>query len=133
MTLIVGERFKEKLASKQSKIGIISNLFYDIKFIAKVDKKCFSPPPRVNSWLIKMNRKKEFSNIESLLISILKRKGKLKNAILYSFVERGKTKREARKIIENMNLNILSLEKPMSRITGRLLIRLIKELKKLKL
>ena len=132
MTLIVGKRFKEKLASKQSKIGIISNLFYNIEFITKVDKKCFSPPPRVNSWLIKMSRKKEFSDTESLLISILKRKGKLKNAILYSFVERGKTKRESKKIIENMNLNSQSLEKPMSRLTGKLLIRLIKELKKIK-
>lgn len=45
MTLIVGEKFKEKLAKSQSKIGIISNLFYNIEFIMKVDKKCFSPPP----------------------------------------------------------------------------------------
>jgi len=131
MTLIVGERFKEKLANKQTKIGIISNLFYNIEFITEIDKKYFSPPPRVNSWLIKMNRKKEFSSIELLLISILKRKGKLKNAILYSFVEKGKTKREARKILESMDLNSQSLEKPMSKITGKLLTRLIKELEKL--
>ncbi len=129
MILIVSERFKKKLAKKQSKIGIISNLFYNIKFITKINKKCFFPSPRVNSWLIKMNRKKKFSNIESLLISILKRKGKLKNAILYSLVEKGKTKKESKKIIKNMNLNTQSLEKMMSRLTGKLLTRLTNELK----
>ncbi|MEM3116614.1 MAG: rRNA adenine N-6-methyltransferase family protein [Candidatus Pacearchaeota archaeon] len=134
LTLIVGEKFKDKLLNKKpSKIGIISNIFYFIDAIMKVDKKCFSPPPKVNSWLIRMNKKKEISNTESLLASILRKKGKLKNAIIYSLVEKGKTKREAKDLIKKINLNQPSLEKPMSRTTWRLLVRLINELENLNL
>ena len=131
IVVIVGERFKEILEKKESKMGVISNLFYEIDFIQKIDKSCFLPPPRTNSWLIKLRRKEKLSSKETFLASILGKKGKIKNALLYSLVERGKTKREARKKIENMNLSKQVLEKPVSRITGRFLIRLAENLEKL--
>ncbi len=130
--LIVGERFKNLLETKQTKIGIIANLFYNIHFITKVDKNSFSPRPRVDSWLIKLRKKEKFSYVESLLISIFNKNGKLKNAIIYSLVGMGETKRNSREIIKKMDLSESSLEKSVSRISGRLLIRLIKELEKLK-
>ncbi len=132
MVLFVGEKFKKILQKKQSKMGIIANLFYRIKFIIKVNKKCFSPPSRVDSWLIKFEKRKKFSDKELILVSILNRKGKLKNAILYSLVKGGKTKRESEEIIKKMDIYENSLEKPVSKITGKLLIRLINELGKLK-
>ena len=133
MTLIVGEKFKEKLSiSQKSKIGIISNLFYDIEFALKVNKKCFSPQPRVNSWLIKLKKKEKFSDMESILISILRRSGKLKNAIIYSLVKKGWTKKESKRIIKDMNIQEQVLEKPISRITGKFLIRLAENLEKIK-
>ncbi len=131
IVLIVGENFKKILEENKSKMGIISNLFYNINFTLEVDKKCFSPPPKNNSWLIRLESKKKLSFEESLLASILKKNGKIKNALLYSLVERGKTKRESRKIIEDMGFSKQVLEKPISRITGRFLIRLAKNLEKL--
>ena len=122
--IIVGERFKEILEKKESKIGILSNLFYNIDFVQKVDKNNFLPAPQTNSWLIKLKRKEKLSPKEAFLASILGKKGKIKNALLYSLVERGKTKREARKIIENMEFSKQVLEKPVSRITGKFLIKL---------
>jgi 16S rRNA A1518/A1519 N6-dimethyltransferase RsmA/KsgA/DIM1 with predicted DNA glycosylase/AP lyase activity len=95
-----------------------------------VDKKCFSPRPRINSWLIKLKKKEKFSDMESILISILGKTGKLKNAILYSLIKKGKTKRESRRIIKDMNIPEQVLEKPGSRITGRFLIRLAENLRK---
>ena len=122
--IIVGERFKEILEKKESKIGILSNLFYNIDFVQKVDKNSFLPPPRIHSWLIKLKRKEKVSSTEVFLASILRKKGKIRNALLYSMVERGKTKRQARKIIEKMNFSKQVMEKPVSRITGRFLIKL---------
>ena len=134
LTLIVGEKFKEKLRQRSSMVGIISNLFYDIKFIMKVDKKSFSPEPRVNSWLIKMTKKKNFSKIDSLLISIIRRKSKLKNSIIYSLIGLGKTKRESKEIIKNMkSLDESVLEKRAFKINKKVFLSLEKELKKLEI
>ena len=68
LILIAGEKLKEKLEKVDSKIGFITNLFYNIKFIRKVEKNCFSPPPRVNSWLMKFKLKENNSKIDSLLV-----------------------------------------------------------------
>ena len=131
IVVIVGEKFKEILEKKESKIGVISNLFYEIDFIQKIDKSCFLPPPRTNSWLIRLERKEKLSSKEAFLASVLRRKGKIKNALLYSLVERGKTKREARKIIEKKGFSKQVLEKSVSRITGRFLIKLAENFEKL--
>ncbi|MBM3228472.1 hypothetical protein FJZ20_01105 [Candidatus Pacearchaeota archaeon] len=131
IVVIVGEKFGEILEKKESKIGVISNLFYEIDFIQKINKSCFLPPPRTNSWLIKLRRKEKLSSKEAFLASILGKKSKIKNALLYSLVERGKTKREARKIIEKKGFSKQVLEKPVSRITGRFLIKLAENFEKL--
>lgn len=124
MVLIVGEKFKWKLNGKESKIGIIANLFYNIEFIEKVSNQYFFPIPRVESWMIRFERKKKFSKAEELLIYILKGEGKLKNSILHALVNSGKTKNQARGIIEKMGLHENVLEKPIGSITGRILLRL---------
>ncbi len=129
LVLIVGENFKKILEKKQTKIGIIANLHYNIEFIMRIDKSYFLPPPRVDSWLIKLTKKSEFSKIDSILISLLQRKGKIKNAILYSLVKIGKTKRQAREIIRNMNIDKEILEKPVSQIPGKIILRLKEEFK----
>lgn len=124
MVLIVGERLKEKLKEKNSKIGIIANLFYNINFIIKVEKKCFSPSPRVDSWMIRFERKKKFSEKEKRIIYILRGKGKLKNSLMSLLVREGKTKNQAREKIKNLGLHGGVLEKPIGSLTGRVLLRL---------
>ena len=78
-----------------------------------------------------MKKKGKLTPKEAFLASILSRRGKIKNALLYSLVDKGKTKREARQKIENLGLSKQVLEKPISRITGRFLIRLSENLEKL--
>jgi len=120
--LITGENFKKTLEEKTEKIGILANLYYKIKPVKKISKEAFNPVPRVNSWIIALERKKEFENkTEEILTNILKSKGKIKNAILYSLVKEGKTKNSAREMIEKMNLNKETLEKPVASITGKFL------------
>jgi 16S rRNA (adenine1518-N6/adenine1519-N6)-dimethyltransferase len=131
LTLIVGEKFKHKLTENKTKIGILSNLHYNIEPVLMIEKENFSPQPRVNSWLIKLKLKTINTELEKKLILILQRKGKLKNSLLNSFTFQGKTKNEAREIINQMDLNQQSLEKPVSKITDKLLLRLLDELKKI--
>lgn len=128
LVLIVGETFKEKLESDE-KIGQIARLFYNTETICKVEKSSFSPQPRTASFLIKLT-KKEATKPEQLLQKIVLKNGKLKNAILFSLVESGKTKNQARELIEKMKINSLALEKPTIKLTGKLLLRLKDELSK---
>ena len=105
MILICGESFKKILEEKQEKIGIISDLYYQFYPIEKVSKSSFNPAPRVNSWIVKLERKKDFDNqTDEIIAKILNKNGKIKNAILYSLVESGKTKNQAREIVDKMNL-----------------------------
>ena len=61
---------------------------------------------------------------EKFLIDIINRKGKIKNAILYALVNLGKTKKQSKEIIDSMHLSLPVLEKPTSRITKELLVKI---------
>ena len=123
LILIVGENFKKILEEKKTKTGIIADLFFDFEAIEKIPKSAFSPIPRTDSYLIKLKRKKETSkfNVNNILEQIISKNGKIKNAILYSLVEKGKTKNEAREIISSLGVHDTVLEKPVKSITGEFL------------
>lgn len=122
MVLMLGEHFKEIIEKKESKMGVIVNLFYDVKVIMKVGKEEFNPPPSVDSWVIKFERKTELTDTEELLQNIVMREGKIKNAILFSLTDLGKTKNQSRDIINKLNIDKLVLEKPVASITGKFLM-----------
>ncbi len=129
IVLIVGENFKDILINKSSKSGILANIFYKIEPIEKIDKNSFSPPPRVNSWMIKLTAKDEGKHAD-FIRNILKRKGKLKNAIISSFIREGNTKRKSKELLKKLDLLNSALESPSSRISGKMLAKLEEELKK---
>ena len=130
LTLIVGENFKNILCSQETKIGILANLVYEISPIVKVDKKSFSPVPRVNSWLVKLSSKKG-DKITDILKQIIFRNGKIKNSIVYSLIGEGLTKKQAKKAVEEMKIEKLVLEKPTSKMTGKFILILKKKLEEL--
>lgn len=129
LVIIVGEKFKEIILSNKTKIGIHTNLFYKVQPIKKVPKECFYPQPRVNSWLIKLTRKKDSTN--NPLRFILLEKGKVKNSVISYFISQGKTKKQAKEILSKMSLNEQSLNKPVKKITANLLIRIEKDLEQI--
>jgi len=121
LVLIVSESFKDVLIDKETKIGFMASLFYDINPLLFVNKSCFSPPPKVNSWLIKMEKKDSLDKILRVLRSFVLKKGKIKNALVFSLVKQGKTKNQAREILEKMKIPEKILEKPVEKITGKFL------------
>jgi len=124
IVLTIGENFKRILDEKETKIGIIADLFYNITPILKIDKKEFIPVPRVNSWLVKFEKKENLTKTEAILQKVVLKSGKIKNAIIYSLVESGKTKNQARGVIKNLNIDELVLNKLVKSITGRFLMLL---------
>jgi len=130
LVLVVGDIFKMKLDSKNGKIGIIANLFYDFNIIKRIYPESFLPSPKTDSWLIKLEKKK-LNKADGILKSILSKDGKIKNAIMYSLVEEGKTKNQAREIIEKMNISKETQNKSVNMITGEFVLLLQEKLKEL--
>jgi 16S rRNA (adenine1518-N6/adenine1519-N6)-dimethyltransferase len=124
MIIIVSEGFKEALLSR-SKIGIISNLFFEIKPVMLLKKENFSPQPKTDCWIVKLSRKSK----DNFLRRFVMRKGKIKNALMYTFVESGKTKNQAREIIKRMGIYEDTLNKPVKKATGKFLLKLEEDLK----
>lgn len=129
IVIITGENFKNALMG-ESTLGVIVNLFFEVNPIMFVSKKDFFPVPRVDSWLLKMKRKNP-DKIEKIMQKIVLREGKIKNAIMYSLVSAGKTKNQAREIINGMKIPKQTLEKSTGKITGDFLMKLREDLEKL--
>jgi len=129
LTLIIGEKFAILLKEKTSKVGLIALLYSEIKFVQKIDKREFEPIPRVNSFLIHLKRKKP-TELELVLQAILEKESKTKNAIIKTFQNYGKTKNQARKIIEEMGLNVESLNKKTKTLSAKFIEKLKDELDK---
>jgi 16S rRNA A1518/A1519 N6-dimethyltransferase RsmA/KsgA/DIM1 with predicted DNA glycosylase/AP lyase activity len=132
LILIVGENFKEVAQEGRSKAGIITNLFFDFKSITQIGKESFSPKPRVDSFLVSLQRKRKLTKEERVLQSIVTKKGKIKNAIISSLVSEGMTKNQSRDLMGKMNFHDDVLNKPVGSITGRVLLEIRKGLKNLR-
>jgi len=128
MILIVGETLEDKLKENNTKIGIISNLFFDINPVLKIDARNFRPAPRTNSWIVKFKRKEECSKIDGILKEIVIKNSKIKNAIIYSLIKQGYTKNKSKEILNSFNFDKNILEKQVHRITGKFLILLRRKL-----
>ena len=121
MVLIVGENFKEIVSENKSKAGILVSLFFDFEPISKISKNSFFPKPRVDSWMIKLKRKKKPTKNERILQGIVMKKGKIKNAIVHSLTDEGMTKRQSKEIVESFGLHEYALNKPVGSLTGKVL------------
>jgi len=130
LTLIVGEKFRNIMANSKTKSGVIANIFYDIEPIEKIEKDSFYPAPRVNSWLIKFANKGNNKGSDFIRF-VLGRKGKTKNALLYAFVKEGYTKNEAKRMLKEFNIDERILEKPVSRMTARVISIIYKKIEKI--
>lgn len=71
----VAERIAEKKGSKTYGIlSVLTQAFYDVEYLFTVPSSVFNPPPKVESGVIKMTRKKDFSIPvdESLFFRVVK-------------------------------------------------------------
>lgn len=54
--LTLGKNFSDMLKRRDSRISILANHLFTIKYLKEVPKKAFSPPPKVESMVLKMTR-----------------------------------------------------------------------------
>ncbi len=111
--LLIGKKFYD-LFSSNSKLSIISRIFFDIKKIKDVPRECFNPRPRVDSVLIKLKkRKSKITKIEQIIKEfILQNDKKVKNALKFA-IKRVEilTKNQAEDIMYKLGIPLNLFEK----------------------
>ena len=75
--LIVQKEFADKLIAmpsvkKYTFISVLAQSFYDIQKICSISKNSFSPPPKVDSAIIVMNRKKQVPELDRYTLFLRK-------------------------------------------------------------
>jgi len=122
--LIVSEGFKELLLEKESKIGIIARLFFNIEVIEKVDREKFKPVPNCDSFIIRLKRRDNEDKTERIMKNIVFSKKTIKNALISALMNENKTKRVAKEIVSELDIDENVLSKPAKRVTSGFLLRL---------
>ncbi len=126
--LAVPKGFADRLKS-DSKLGLESSIFFEIRELFKVPKDAFAPQPDTESVVIMLKPR-----ISIPRAAMLKPKAKLKNAIMEALVEaRRCTKNQAREAIKAMKISNSICEKRVADMDLNDLRQLITKLKELKI
>lgn len=119
LIMMMGKNYcMNAIDKKITYLSLMTNVFFNIEKIIDVPKEAFNPSPRVISCLVRLTPKKELTKIEELFQKIynLDHK-KCKNAIIESLIIRDNlTQKEAKKIVNSLNIDETILNKPFSLI-----------------
>lgn len=119
--LLMGSNYINNCIEKKiTYLSLLTNLYFDVKKIEDVPKECFKPAPRVMSSLAVLTPKRECSNIDLFFRCLYSLDDKLiKNGMMEAFIK-GKniTKREAKEIINNLDIDNKILDKKFLMITN---------------
>ena len=119
LIMMMGKNYcMNALDKKITYLSLMTNVFFNMEKIIDVPKEAFNPAPRVTSCLVRLTPKKELTKIEELFQNIynLDHK-KCKNAIIESLIIRDNlTQKEAKEIVNSLNINENILNKPFSLI-----------------
>ncbi len=119
LIMMMGKNYCMNVIDKKiTYLSLMTNVFFNIEKIIDVPKEAFNPSPRVTSCLVRLTPKKELTKIEELFQKIynLDHK-KCKNAIIESLIIRDNlTQKEAKEIVNGLNIDETILNKPFSLI-----------------
>ena len=109
LVMMCGKNYVDNLENNNTKLSIMTNLYFDYEKICDVKPDSFDPKPKVMSSLIKMT-KKDPSTLtkKELIIRMLYqyRYMKVKNALKEILIKLDNiTQRQAKDIIKNYNIN----------------------------
>ena len=122
LIMITGARYADNvLENKKTKLSLLTNCYFKTERIMDIKPESFDPKPRVMSSMIRLIPKSiaEINGKELLIFRFLFyfREKKLKNALIESLIKEAKindkilTQKEAKTIIEKLNIELDLLDK----------------------
>jgi 16S rRNA (adenine1518-N6/adenine1519-N6)-dimethyltransferase len=130
--LLHGKNFYFQILDEFSKWHYLVGAFYDIEIVAKVKGNKFEPETKVDSVLIKLELKKELTNFEYVVqLFYSKSLRTTSNALIYTLVDYlNISKTEANNIINQLNFDIIALNKIVDNLSNIEFCSIISKLKK---
>ena len=137
---LVPSKFYYRLTAKEgealfSKLSIFANLFYKIEYLDKIPKEAFYPKAKREGIIIKLSLKQSTDLREEVLKELFRQDDKkLKNALreglIKAFNKFGSalTKRQAREMIERLDINPFLLERKVSEFSTEDFLSVIKKI-----
>ncbi len=105
--LLIGRNFYDLLFSEESKLSVISKVFFDVEKISDVPRDAFEPEPKAESLLVCITKRKtELNQKEQIIKKLVQQDDKLiKNALMYAFMRvKNCTKKHAKEEIAKLGL-----------------------------
>lgn len=126
-----GIDFYKNITQRDTRWKYFVPAFYDLTLLDTVLGDSFEPPTKVQSTLIKLELKKEYSKFELFIQMIfLKRHRSLKNTLIYSLVDSlSISKKEAKSMIQDFELSPLLLEQKVTQIKNQDFVEIIEKIK----
>ena len=106
--MIMGSNYVNNVINnKITYLSLLTNTFFKTNKLFDIYPESFNPKPRVMSSAVKMVKKEEYSQLDKLFINMFNLNNmKVKNALRESLIkENNITKKESKKIIEELNIN----------------------------
>ena len=130
IVMLIGDKYALNLKNfEQDKsitfIQLLSHTFFNCTVDEFVPKQCFSPAPRTGSYIVKLERKATLTDLDFIVAEIFNQSDKkIKSALKESLIRLYKTKdktltqRQAKEIIEHMNIDDNILDCFFSNLTN---------------
>lgn len=141
IVMLIGDKYALSLQNfgKTNSINFIqllSKTFFNCHIGSFVDKNSFNPPPRTGSYIVKLEAKTIFSDLEFVVAEIFKQSDKkiktsLKESLIRLYASKNNvlTQKQAKVIIENMNIDENVLNCFLSNLTNEQLCVLYNKIK----
>ena len=110
----------EPQTSGYTKLSWLSNLFYQIQILETVPPDAYLPEPRVTTAIISLKPRNDLNKVEKTLKELIQQGDKYtKNALRESLIRSGwmESKKDARRLIEKLDLDNTILESWASRLS----------------
>jgi len=106
--MLMGSNYITSVINKEiTKLSVITNCYFEMEILLEVKPNAFDIPPRTNSYIVKMVKRKEPINYKYAIYEELNRRDhqKIKNSLMEAFIKlEHLTKKEAKKRVLDLNL-----------------------------
>lgn len=138
--MLIGDKYALSLKNfykdeKNTYTQLLTHAFYNIEILDFVPKQDFNPPPRTGSYIVKLIRRseKEYCFSTFILKELFSQEDKkIKNALMEALIRFNTfqnavlTKKQAKAIIEQMNIDASILDAHMSNLSNEKITQLYK-------
>lgn len=130
--MIMGSTYVDNVLNNEiNNLSLLTNTFFDTKKLFKILPESFNPEPKTLSYAVKITPKNDFKGLNLIFKYLYELDNKkIKNSLMEALIAlKSLTKKEAKGIINNLNINNEILDKCFNQISNKELKELYQNIK----